>query len=126
MKNFKLFLNSLCLLFLLNTNAAIVEPNYKQLKDPNLDGANNEPSTVSVAINPDGTKMFVMDHLQAGATDGHAIFIYNLTTPFDISTMDVTNRTIVNTTGLGDNLNFGNGNKHIKFNNDGKKSIFIQ
>ena len=125
MKNFKLFLNSLCLLFLLNTvHAAIVEPNYKQLKDPNLDGANNEPSTVSVAINPDGTKMFVMDHLQAGATDGHAIFIYNLTTPFDISTMDVTNRTIVNTTGLGDNLNFGNGNKHIKFNNDGKK-VFL-
>ena len=125
MKKFRLQLTSFCLTFILNiAQAGIVEPVFKQLKDPNLDGEDNEPSTVSVAINPDGTKMFVMDHLQAGATDGHAIFIYNLTTPFDISTMDVTNRTIVNTTGLGDNLNFGNGNKHIKFNNDGKK-VFL-
>ena len=101
--------------------AGIVEPVFKQLKDPNLDGADNEPSTVSIAITPDGKKMFLMDHLATGATDGHAVFIYDLTTAFDISTMDVSNRTIVNTTGLGDNLSFGNGNKTIKFNNDGKK-----
>ena len=50
--------------------------------------------------------MFLMDHLETGATDGHSIFIYDLTTPFDISTMDVTNRTIVDTTGLGDDLLF--------------------
>ena len=94
--------------------AGIVEPVFKQLKDPNLDGEDDEPSTVSIAITPDGKKMFVMDHLPDGATDGHAIFIYDLATAFDISTMDVSNRTIVNTTGLGDNLNFGNGNKTIK------------
>ena len=79
------------------------------------------PSTVSIAITPDGKKMFVMDHLPDGATDGHAIFIYDLATAFDISTMDVTNRTIVNTTGLGDNLADSDGNKTIKFSNDGKK-----
>ena len=101
--------------------AGIVEPVFVQLKDPNLDGENDEPSTVSIAITPDGKKMFVMDHLGAGATDGHAIFIYDLATAFDISTMDVTNRTIVNTTGLGDNLADSNGNKTIKFSNDGKK-----
>ena len=38
--------------------------------------------------------------------------------------MDVTNRTIVDTTGLGDDLLFGNGNKDIEFSNDGKK-LFI-
>ena len=101
--------------------AGIVEPVFVQLKDPNLDGENDEPSTVSIAITPDGKKMFVMDHLPDGATDGHAIFIYDLATAFDISTMDVTNRTIVNTTGLGDNLADDDGNKTIKFSNDGKK-----
>ena len=101
--------------------AGIVEPVFVQLKDPNLDGEDNEPSTVSIAITPDGKKMFVMDHLPDGATDGHAIFIYDLATAFDISTMDVTNRTIVNTTGLGDNLADNDGNKTIKFSNDGKK-----
>ena len=101
--------------------AGIVEPVFVQLKDPNLDGENDEPSTVSIAITPDGKKMFVMDHLGDGATDGHAIFIYDLATAFDISTMDVTNRTIVNTTGLGDNLAGNDGNKTIKFSNDGKK-----
>ena len=55
--------------------AGIVEPVFKQLKDPNLDGADNEPSTVSIAITPDGKKMFLMDHLATGATDGHAVFI---------------------------------------------------
>ena len=101
--------------------AGIVEPVFVQLKDPNLDGENDEPSTVSIAITPDGKKMFVMDHLETGATDGHAVFIYDLATAFDISTMDVTNRTIVNTTGLGDNLAGNDGNKTIKFSNDGKK-----
>ncbi|WP_440918257.1 autotransporter domain-containing protein [Candidatus Pelagibacter sp.] len=101
--------------------AGIVEPVFVQLKDPNLDGEDDEPSTVSIAITPDGKKMFVMDHLRDGATDGNAIFIYDLATAFDISTMDVTNRTIVNTTGLGDNLGNIDGNKTIKFSNDGKK-----
>ncbi|MBD1135756.1 autotransporter outer membrane beta-barrel domain-containing protein [Pelagibacterales bacterium SAG-MED47] len=114
------------LLFLLvfqftNLKAGTVNPVFKQLKDPNLDGDNNEPSTSGIAISLDGKKMFVMDNLSAGDTDGGAIFIYDLTTAFDISTMDVPNRTIVNTTGLGDNLGFGNGKKTIAFNNDGKK-----
>ena len=121
----RLFLILFCLCFVINNvHAGIVEPVFKQLKDPNLDGADNEPSTTSIAITPDGKKMFLMDHLETGATDGHSIFIYDLTTPFDISTMDVTNRTIVDTTGLGDDLLFGNGNKDIEFSNDGKK-LFI-
>ena len=118
----RLFLIIFCLCFVMQTiHAEIVKPVFKQLKDPNLDGEDNEPSTSSIAITPDGKKMFVMDNLEAGDTDGYAIFIYDLTTAFDISTMDVTNRTIVNTTGLGDDLGFGNGKKIIKFNNDGKK-----
>ena len=118
----RLFLIVFCLCFVVNTvHAGTVEPVFKQLKDPNLDGEDEEPSTSSIAITPDGKKMFIMDNLDDGATDGFAIFIYDLATAFDISTMDVTNRTIVNTTGLGDNLTFGNGKKIIKFNNDGKK-----
>ena len=118
----RLFLIVFCLCFVVNTvHAGTVEPVFKQLKDPNLDGEDNEPSTSGIAITPDGKKFFVMDNLEAGATDGGAIFIYDLTTAFDISTMDVTNRTIVNTTGLGDDLGFGNGKKTIVFNNDGKK-----
>ena len=118
----RLFLIVFCLCFVVNTvHAGTVEPVFKQLKDPNLDGEDNEPSTSSIAITPDGKKMFVMDNLGNGATDGFAIFIYDLATAFDISTMDVTNRTIVNTTGLGDDLDFVAGKKIIKFNNDGKK-----
>ena len=118
----RLFLITFCLCFVMQTiHAEIVKPVFKQLKDPNLDGEDNEPSTSSIAIPPDGKKMFIMDNLEAGDTDGYAIFIYDLTTAFDISTMDVANRTIVNTTGLGDDLGFGNGKKIIKFNNDGKK-----
>ena len=118
----RLFLITFCLCFVMQTiHAEIVKPVFKQLKDPNLDGEDEEPSTSSIAITPDGKKMFIMDNLEEGATDGYAIFIYDLTTAFDISTMDVTNRTIVNTTGLGDDLGFADGKKIIKFNNDGKK-----
>ena len=91
----RLFLISFCLCFVMQTiHAEIVNPVFKQLKDPNLDGEDEEPSTSSIAITPDGKKMFIMDNLEEGATDGYAIFIYDLTTAFDISTMDVTNRTI--------------------------------
>ncbi len=106
--------------FSLSIARAGVEPVFKQLKDPNLDGENNDPSTSGIAITPDGKKMFVMDNLEANAVGGQ-IYIYDLTTAFDISTMDVPNRTIVTTAGLGDNLGFGNGKKTIAFNNDGKK-----
>ncbi len=101
--------------------AGTVHPVFKQFKNPNVGDDVNEPSTSGIAITPDGKKFFVMDNLEAGDTDGGAIFIYDLTTAFDISTMDVQNRTIVGTTGLGDNLGFGNGKKTIVFNNDGKK-----
>ena len=118
----RLFLIAFCLCFVMQTiHAEIVNPVFKQFKNPNLGDDVNEPSTSGIAITPDGKKMFVMDNLEAGATDGGAIFIYDLTTAFDISTMDVPNRTIVTTAGLGDNLGFGNGKKTIKFNNDGKK-----
>ena len=99
--------------------AGIVEPVYKQFKSPNLDNEDDNPSTVSVRITPDGKKVFAMSHLRVGQRDGsdfvtpdegQEIFIYNLTTPFDISTMDVANRTIVNTQGLGDDSD-GNGNQ---------------
>ena len=122
----RLFLISFFLCFVMITaQAGIVKPVFKQLKDSNLDGADNEPSISSVSITPDGKKMFLMDHLEAGATDGGAIFIYDLVIPFDISTMDVTNRTIVNTTGIGDDLGFGNGNKNLDFNNDGTKAFIF-
>ena len=110
----RLFLIVFCLCFVVNTvHAGTVEPVFKQLKDPNLDGEDEEPSTSSIAITPDGKKMFIMDNLEEGATDGFAIFIYDLATAFDISTMDVTNRTIVNTTGLGDDLGFAKGKKQV-------------
>ena len=91
--------------------AGIVEPVYKQFKSPNLDNEDDNPSTVSVRITPDGKKVFAMSHLRVGQRDGsdfvtpdegQEIYIYNLTTPFDISTMDVANRTIVDTNNLGD------------------------
>ena len=70
----RLFLITFCLCFIMQTVHAytgIVKPVFKQFKDPNLDGANNEPSTTSIQITPDGKKMFLMDHLRNGATDGH-------------------------------------------------------
>lgn len=44
MKKFRLLLTSFCLSFILNiAQAGIVEPVFKQLKDPNLDGEDDEP-----------------------------------------------------------------------------------
>ncbi len=116
----RLFLISFCLCFLMQTvHAGIVEPVFKQLKDPNLDGVDDVPSPTGVNITPDGKKMFVMSHFD------NKVYIYNLATPFDISTMDVDNRTVVNTDGLGDNLSSNNTNNKIKFNNDGTKVFFF-
>ena len=100
--------------------AGIVEPVYKQLKDP---GTDNAPSTVSITITPDGKKMFVLDHLGNAGTK--KVYIYDLTTPFDLSTMDVSNRSAVSLEGYGDNLLGNNDNKDIEFNNDGTKVFFF-
>jgi len=85
-----LFLSSF--FFLMQAQAGIVEPIYKQLKDPTTA---NQPSTVSMSITPDGKKMFVLSHTQ------NKYYIYDLTTPFDLSTMDVSNRSVVDFVGDG-------------------------
>ena len=116
----RLFLITLFLCFVMKTvHAGIVNPVFKQLKDPNLTGANNAPSPTGINITPDGKKMFVMSHMD------NNVYIYDLATPFDISTMDVDNRTIVDTNSLGDNLNGDQTKNKIKFNNDGTKVFFF-
>ena len=114
-----LFLNFLFSFNFFPANAEIIKPVYKQLKDSNVDGVDNFPSPTGVNITPDGKKMFIMSHFD------NKVYIYDLTTPFDISTMDVGNRTIVNTDGLGDNLSTAAENDKIKFNNDGTKVFFF-
>ncbi len=104
----------------LPAQAGIVEPVYKQLKDP---GTDDLPSTVSLQITPNGKKMFVLDHLGNAGTK--KVHIYDLTTPFDLSTMDVTNRLNISLEGHGDNLLGNNDNKDIEFNNDGTKVFFF-
>ena len=115
-----IFFSFFFFLAFLPAQAGIVEPVYKQLKDP---GTDNEPSTVSVSITPNGKKMFVLDHLGNAGTK--KVHIYDLTTPFDLSTMDVTNRSEVSLEGHGDNLLGNNDNKDIEFNNDGTKVFFF-
>ncbi|MDA7468442.1 autotransporter outer membrane beta-barrel domain-containing protein, partial [Candidatus Pelagibacter ubique] len=100
---------------LMQAQAGIVEPIYKQLKDPTTGG---QPSTVSMSITPDGKKMFVLSHAS------NKYYIYDLTTPFDLSTMDVSNRSVVDFVGDG-GVNIGvNDLKDIEFNNDGTK-VFV-
>ncbi|MDB9741139.1 autotransporter outer membrane beta-barrel domain-containing protein [Candidatus Pelagibacter ubique] len=108
-----LFLSSF--FFLMQAQAGIVEPIYKQLKDPTTA---NQPSTVSMSITPDGKKMFVLSHTQT------KYYIYDLTTPFDLSTMDVSNRSVVDFVGDGGVNIGGNDLKDIEFNNDGTK-VFV-
>tara|TARA_Y100001958_G_scaffold61864_1_gene41595 strand:+ start:67 stop:636 length:570 start_codon:yes stop_codon:yes gene_type:complete len=120
----RLFLVSFCLCFVIQTvHAGIVEPVFKQFKDPNQDGVDNVPSTVSMQITPDGKKMFLLDHLENAGSK--KVYIYDLTTPFDISTLDVANRTIVSLDGHGDDLAGNLDNKDIEFNNDGTKVFFF-
>ena len=108
-----LFLSSFFIL--MQAQAGIVEPIYKQLKDPTTGG---QPSTVSMSITPDGKKMFVLSHLDK------KYYIYDLTTPFDLSTMDVSNRSEVDFVGDG-GVNIDSGDlKDIEFNNDGTK-VFV-
>ena len=115
-----IFFSFFFFLAFLPAQAGIVEPVYKQLKDP---GTDNAPSTVSISITPNGKKMFVLDHLGNAGTK--KVHIYDLTTPFDLSTMDVTNRSEVSLEGHGDNLLGNNDNKDIEFNNDGTKVFFF-
>ena len=136
-KFFGLIIFALVCFALSIAQAGIVEPVYKQFKSPNLDNEDDNPSTVSVRITPDGKKVFAMSHLRKGqrtgeadfitSEEGDAIYIYNLTTPFDISTMDVTNRIVVDTNNLGDDLG-GNGNqkKIIEFFNNGSQVFIVQ
>ena len=120
----RLFLIVFCLFFVMQTvYAGIVEPVFKQFKDPNEDGVDNVPSTVSIQITPDGKKMFLLDHLENAGSK--KVYIYDLTTPFDISTLDVANRTIVSLDGHGDDLAGNLDNKDIEFNNDGTKVFFF-
>ncbi len=120
----RLFLITFCLCFVMQTiHAEIVKPVFKQFKDPNQDGVDNVPSTVSIQITPDGKKMFLLDHLENAGSK--KVYIYNLTTPFDISTLDVANRTIVSIDGHGDDLAGNLDNKDIEFNNDGTKVFFF-
>ncbi len=120
----RLFLITFCLFFVMQTvHAEIVKPVFKQFKDPNQDGVDNVPSTVSIQITPDGKKMFLLDHLENAGSK--KVYIYNLTTPFDISTLDVANRTIVSIDGHGDDLAGNLDNKDIEFNNDGTKVFFF-
>ena len=60
---------------MMSAQAGIVEPVYKQLKDPSI---GRDPSPVSMSITPDGKKMFVLNHFDK------KYYIYDLTTPFDI------------------------------------------
>ena len=81
---------------MMSAQAGIVEPVYKQFNTPHLaGGANNDPSPASISITPDGKKMFVLSHFH------RKFYIYDLTTPFDLSTMDVSNRSVVNMIGGG-------------------------
>ena len=100
---------------MMQAQAGIVEPVYKQLKDPTTGGA---PSPVSMSITPDGKKMFVLNHFD------RKYYIYDLTTPFDISTMDVSNRSVVSMIEGSGVLLTNNINKDIEFNNDGTK-VFV-
>ena len=98
-------------------NAGIINPVYKQFIDSNLNGANNAPSPTTIKLTPDGKKVFIGSHSDT------LIYIYDLSTPFDISTLDPSARSTVEFNGLGDDL-WDGGNKSIEFNNDGTK-IFI-
>ena len=105
---------------MMSAQAGIVEPVYKQFNTPHLAGGpNNDPSPASISITPDGKKMFVLSHFH------RKFYIYDLTTPFDLSTMDVSNRSVVNMIGGGIGAPFvDNDNKDIEFNNDGTK-VFV-
>ena len=101
---------------MMSAQAGIVEPVYKQLKNPNV--GNNTASIASISITPDGKKMFVMSH------GDNFFYIYDLTTPFDLSTMDVSNRSRVSMVGDGSSLLRTSDNKDIEFNDDGTK-VFV-
>ena len=86
----------------LQVQAGIVEPVYKQFKNPNEGFHHLDPSPASIFITPDGKKMFVLAHGTGRNGSTHKkYYIYDLTTPFDLSTMDVANRTVVQMIGDG-------------------------
>ena len=111
---------------MMSAQAGIVEPVYKQFKNPNEGFNHFDPSPASISITPDGKKMFVLAHGNGSGSSHKKYYIYDLTTPFDISTMDVANRTLVQMIGDGsDDAPFGNAdNKDLEFNNDATK-VFV-
>ena len=77
-----LFVSSFSIM--MSAQAGIVEPVYKQFKNPNQGSDFRQPSPASISITPDGKKMFVLSHFFK------RFYIYDLTTPFDLSTNDNT------------------------------------
>ena len=106
------------LLFLLvfqftNLKAEVVKPTFVQ--SFSLDGEVRDPSDVD--LSPDGTKIFFSE-FRLGTTGTPQMRQYTLTTPFDISTLDLSSV-------VGFDLNGGSdatdGQQGYSFNNDGTK-----
>ena len=94
-----------------NLKAEVVKPTFVQTFS--LDGEVRDPSDVD--LSPDGTKIFFSE-FRLGTTGTPQMRQYTLTTPFDISTLDLSSV-------VGFDLNGGadatDGHQGYSFNNDG-------
>ena len=107
----------LIILFLfLTLNAAkaeVVSPTYVQTV------ASNVTMPSGIILSPDGTKIFMSSY------DGdEKIYQFNLTTPFDISTLDTSSEVSLNLNDGSDDL-MDTYIQGIVFNNDGTKIFAI-
>ena len=96
-----------------NLKAEVVKPTFVQ--SFSLVGEVRDPSDVD--LSPDGTKIFFSE-FRSGTTGTPQMRQYTLTTPFDISTLDLSSN-------VGFDLNGGadatDGQQGFSFNNDGTK-----
>ena len=100
-----------------NLKAEVIKPTFVQ--SFSLVGEVRDPSDVD--LSPDGTKIF-FGEFRNGTTGTPQMRQYTLTTPFDISTLDLSSNVGFSVNGGADAIS---GVQGYSFNNDGTKVVAV-
>ena len=106
-----------------NLKAEVVKPTFVQTFS--LDGEVRDPADVD--LSPDGTKIFFSEY-RNGTTGTRQMRQYTLTTPFDISTLDLSSNVGFTLNAGADSIGAAKGSDGVQgfsFNNDGTKVFAI-
>ena len=122
-KLIKIFIFSIILFHFTNLKAEVVKPTFVQTFS--LEGEVRDPSDVD--LSPDGTKIFFSE-FRNGTAGTRQMRQYTLTTPFDISTLDLSSKVGFDLNAGADSIGAADANDGVQgfsFNNNGTKVFAV-